>query len=118
MSITRLLTGSLDNSANRATRDQFVSSFKNVFGIGDDVNLSIADIQAGSKQYEMKSFGTGEISPSDIAKAKSEVGARPTTPKSATPRSVVPNLTGQRSTFYEAAEIESLLISSSNKFQF
>lgn len=63
MSITKLLTGSLDNSANIATRDQFVSSFKSVFNIGDDVNLSIADIQAGTMKKEYK---PGVLSPTDV----------------------------------------------------
>ena len=61
--LAKMLVGDFSNTANQATRQQFVRNFKNTFGIQDDI--SISDIQAGTREVEFK---PGTLSPADVEK--------------------------------------------------
>ena len=61
--LAKMLVGDFSNTANQATRQQFVGNFKKTFGIQDDI--SISDIQAGTREVEYK---PGTLSPADVKK--------------------------------------------------
>lgn len=63
--LAKMLVGDFSNTANQATRQQFVKNFKSTFGIRDDI--SISDIQAGTREVEFK---PGTLSPADVEKGK------------------------------------------------